>query len=134
MTASTPTILATSGGLARGRRTLLAFGPLLHYAIELSGVSGRAPRVGYAGTAMGDQDAFAAQFTAAPPSMARSTKTISSRSARPCAATAAKAASTGRCSLASTRMPCPGRRWRPRRHRRGPDSADFATYGWSAPI
>src|SRR6202789_1072624 len=65
MTASTPTILATSGGLARGRRTLLAFGPLLHYAIELSGVSGRAPRVGYAGTAMGDQDAFAAQFTAA---------------------------------------------------------------------
>jgi peptidase E len=65
MTASTPTILATSGGLTRGRRTQLGFGPLLHYAIELSGVSGRAPRVGFAGTALGDQDFWAAEFTAA---------------------------------------------------------------------
>jgi peptidase E len=62
MTASTPTILATSGGLTRGRRTMFGFGPLLHYAIELSGVAGRAPRVGFAGTALGDQDGFAAQF------------------------------------------------------------------------
>src|SRR6202012_4823958 len=65
MTASTPTILATSGGLTRGRRTQVGFGPLLHYAIELSGVSGRAPRVGFAGTALGDQDFWTAEFTAA---------------------------------------------------------------------
>ena len=62
MTASTPTILATSGGLTRGRRTLFGFGPLLHYAIELSGVSGRAPLVCYLGTATGDQDWRATQF------------------------------------------------------------------------
>src|ERR1700753_1090512 len=65
MTASTPTILATSGGLHRGRRTQVGFAPLLHYAIELAGVSGRAPRVGFAGTALGDQDFWTAQFTAA---------------------------------------------------------------------
>jgi len=65
MTADTPTILATSGGLARGRRTLYGFGPLLHHAIELAGVAGRAPRVGFAGTALGDQDFWTAEFTAA---------------------------------------------------------------------
>ena len=65
MTADIPTILATSGGLTRGHRTLYGFGPLLHYAIELSGVSGRPPRVGFAGTALGDQDFWTAQFTAA---------------------------------------------------------------------
>jgi peptidase E len=65
MTADTPTILATSGGLTRGQRSLYGFGPLLHYAIELSGVSGRPPRVGFAGTALGDQDFWTAQFTAA---------------------------------------------------------------------
>ena len=65
MTADTSTILATSGGLTRGHRTLYGFGPLLHYAIELSGVSGRPPRVGFAGTALGDQDFWTAQFTAA---------------------------------------------------------------------
>jgi peptidase E len=65
MTAGTPTILATSGGLTRGHRSLYGFGPLLHYAIELSGVSGRPPRVGFAGTALGDQDFWTAQFTAA---------------------------------------------------------------------
>jgi peptidase E len=62
VSADTPTILATSGGLTRGRRTLFGFSPLLHYAIELAGVSGRAPRVGFAGTAMGDQEGFAANF------------------------------------------------------------------------
>jgi peptidase E len=62
MATSTPTILATSGGLTRGRRTLVGFGPLLHYAIELSGVSGRAPRLCYVGTAGGDQESFEAQF------------------------------------------------------------------------
>ena len=65
MTVGTPTILATSGGLTRGQRSLYGFGPLLHYAIELSGVSGRPPRVGFAGTALGDQDFWTAQFTAA---------------------------------------------------------------------
>jgi peptidase E len=65
MTADTPTILATSGGLTRGCRTLYGFAPLLHHAIELSGVSGRAPRVGFAGTALGDQDFWTAEFTAA---------------------------------------------------------------------
>src|SRR6201996_9812023 len=56
---------ASTGGLTRGRRTQVGFGPLLHYAIELSGVSGRAPRVGFAGTALGDQDFWTAEFTAA---------------------------------------------------------------------
>jgi peptidase E len=65
MSADTPTILATSGGLTRGRRTMFGFGPLLHYAIELSGVSGRAPKVCYVGTATGDQDWRAMQFTEA---------------------------------------------------------------------
>ncbi len=65
MSADTPTILATSGGLTRGRRTLVGFGPLLHHAIELSGVSGHAPKVCYVGTATGDQDWRAMQFTEA---------------------------------------------------------------------
>ncbi len=65
MTASTPTILATSGGLAPGRRTMFGFGPLLHHAIELSGVTGRAPRVCYVGTACGDQESFEARFAEA---------------------------------------------------------------------
>ena len=65
MTASTRTILATSGGLAAGRRTMFGFGPLLHHAIELSGVTGRAPRVCYVGTAGGDQESFEARFAEA---------------------------------------------------------------------
>ncbi len=52
MTADTPTILATSGGLVPAPRTLFGFGPLLHYAIELAGVTGRAPRVCYVGTGL----------------------------------------------------------------------------------
>jgi peptidase E len=65
MTADTPTILATSGGLVSAPRTLFGFGPLLHYAIELSGVTGRAPRLCYVGTAGGDQEAFEARFAEA---------------------------------------------------------------------
>jgi peptidase E len=49
-----PTILATSGGLRPGTRTRLALGPLLRYAVELSGATGR-PRITSLGTAMGDQ-------------------------------------------------------------------------------
>ncbi|WP_276969316.1 peptidase E [Ferrimicrobium acidiphilum] len=53
MTDREPTILATSGGLMRGRRTEVAFGPLLNYALELSGVD--KPQLLYVGTAMGDE-------------------------------------------------------------------------------
>lgn len=54
MTAQQPTILATSGGVRPGRRTLFEFAPLTDYAIELAGVSGRAPRICFLGTAGGD--------------------------------------------------------------------------------
>ncbi|WP_298208423.1 peptidase E [Ferrimicrobium sp.] len=50
-----PTILATSGGLIRGNRTEVAFGPLLHYALDLSGAAH--PKLAYLGTAMGDDSA-----------------------------------------------------------------------------
>lgn len=58
MAADTPTILATSGGFRRGERTETAFAPLVFHAIELSGVSGRRPRLCHVGTAMGDQRWF----------------------------------------------------------------------------
>ncbi len=54
MAADAPTILATSGGLVPGRRTRWAAGPLMTYAVELAGVTGRAPRVCSVGTAGGD--------------------------------------------------------------------------------
>ncbi len=63
MPADAPTILATSGGYVlnpEGRRRF-DFGPLVHHAVELSGVSGRAPKVCLIGTAGGDQRAFAAE-------------------------------------------------------------------------
>jgi peptidase E len=60
MPADTPTILATSGGLRRGRRTDVEFSPLVLFAIELSGVTGRAPRLCHVGTASGDQSWFRA--------------------------------------------------------------------------
>jgi peptidase E len=53
--ADAPTIVATSGGWVPGRRTRLALGPLIHHAIDLAGVAGRAPRVTFVGTAGGDQ-------------------------------------------------------------------------------
>ena len=62
MSAGSPTILATSGGLRRGSRTEIAFAPLIFHAIELSGVTGRAPRLCYVGTADGDQRWFQALF------------------------------------------------------------------------
>ncbi len=55
MTADAPTILATCGGMRPGVRTELEYGPLVLHAIELSGVSGRAPRVCQVDTASGDQ-------------------------------------------------------------------------------
>src|SRR5260370_33380343 len=62
MPAAAPTILATSGGLRRGSRTMFEFGPLLLHAVELSGVAGRAPRVCHVGTAGGDPQWFNALF------------------------------------------------------------------------
>ncbi len=60
MPANSPTILATSGGLRPGTRTEISFGPLVRYAIELAGVTGRAPRLCHVGTAGGDQRWFQA--------------------------------------------------------------------------
>ncbi|XAS67589.1 peptidase E [Micrococcaceae bacterium Sec5.7] len=62
MPAEQPTILATSGGYKAGNRTRLEFDALLHHAVELSGVSGRAPRVTHIGTASGDQRWFNAEL------------------------------------------------------------------------
>ena len=64
MSADAPTILATSGGYAlnaEGRRRL-DFAPLVHHAVELSGVNGRRPRVCHLGTAGGDQRSAAAEL------------------------------------------------------------------------
>ncbi|WP_439903023.1 Type 1 glutamine amidotransferase-like domain-containing protein [Microbacterium azadirachtae] len=54
MTADSPTILATCGGMVDGGWRDAAYGPLLHLAIELAGVTGRAPRVAHVNTAGGD--------------------------------------------------------------------------------
>jgi peptidase E len=54
MPSDTPTILATSGGYRQHDRLSFAFGDLVHYAVELSGVSGVVPRVCQVGTASGD--------------------------------------------------------------------------------
>jgi peptidase E len=62
--ADEPTILATSGGLRRGSRSLFEFGPLIHYALELSGVTGR-PRLCAVETASGDQRWFQAELSEA---------------------------------------------------------------------
>jgi peptidase E len=63
MPADSPTILATSGGLIRGTWTDVAFGPLIFHAVELSGVTGRMPRLCHVGTAGGDQRSFQALFS-----------------------------------------------------------------------
>jgi peptidase E len=65
MPSPVPTILATSGGLRPGSRSLLEFAPLIQYAVELSGVTGRAPRICHIGTAGGDQRWFNALFSEA---------------------------------------------------------------------
>jgi peptidase E len=54
MSADGPTILATSGGIKEGRRIRYEFSALTDYAVELAGVSGRAPRVCFLATAQGD--------------------------------------------------------------------------------
>lgn len=45
-----------------GTRTRLRFNSLVHHAVELSGVSGRAPRITHIGTAIGDQRWFNAEL------------------------------------------------------------------------
>jgi peptidase E len=57
MPADAPTILATSGGFREGRRSryeLSELSELTEYAIELAGVAGRAPRLCFVATALGD--------------------------------------------------------------------------------
>jgi hypothetical protein len=54
MLADAPTILATSGGIQPGRRVQYEFSALTDYAVDLSGVTGRAPRVCLVATAQGD--------------------------------------------------------------------------------
>ncbi len=54
MPADRPTILATSGGITPSPRLRWEIGPLTDYAIELSGVTGRAPKVCFLATAHGD--------------------------------------------------------------------------------
>jgi peptidase E len=44
---------------------MFEFAPLIHHAVELSGVTGRAPRICHIGTAGGDQQWFNALFTEA---------------------------------------------------------------------
>jgi peptidase E len=55
VTAASPTILATCGGLDPGTWSDAVYGQLLDYAIELADVRGRAPRVAHVNTAGGDQ-------------------------------------------------------------------------------
>ncbi|MGC7153529.1 Type 1 glutamine amidotransferase-like domain-containing protein [Paenarthrobacter ureafaciens] len=62
MAAGQPTILATSGGYKPGSRTRIEFDSVMHYAVELAGVTGRAPRVTHVGTASGDQRWWAAEM------------------------------------------------------------------------
>lgn len=57
MPADVPTILATSGGIQAGRRIRWEFSPLTDYAVDLSGVHGRAPRMCFLATACGDDPA-----------------------------------------------------------------------------
>lgn len=65
MPAEQPTILATSGGFRPGRRSTLEFNELVRYALDLSGVEGRRPRLLHVGTAGGDQRAWSAHIAEA---------------------------------------------------------------------
>src|SRR4051812_29284307 len=62
VTADAPTILATSGGLLPGTRTRWELGPLTEHAIDLAGVSGRAPKVCFLATALGDNPMIISSF------------------------------------------------------------------------
>lgn len=61
----TATILATCAGWVPSARADVEFSPLQRYAVELAGVTGRAPRVVYVNTAGGDQRHLESQELAA---------------------------------------------------------------------
>jgi peptidase E len=65
MPADLPTILATSGGIGEGRRTRFSFTTLTDFAVDLSGVTGRSPRMCLLATAMGDDKAVLHYLTEA---------------------------------------------------------------------
>lgn len=65
MTADAATILATSGGIRAGTRGPWEFSALSEFAIELAGVSGRAPRICLLATAMGDSPSVVSAFYSA---------------------------------------------------------------------
>lgn len=65
MAADGPTILATSGGTKPSDRLPWEVGPLTDLAVELAGVTGRAPRVCFLPTAGGDNPSLTAQFYSA---------------------------------------------------------------------
>jgi peptidase E len=65
MPADFPTILATSGGIGEGRRTRFSVTALTDFAVDLSGVTGRSPRVCLLATAMGDDKAVLHYLTEA---------------------------------------------------------------------
>lgn len=54
MPADAPTILATSGGFRAAERLPWGIGPLTRHAVDLAGTTGRAPRVCFLATAVGD--------------------------------------------------------------------------------
>ncbi|HEY3735975.1 MAG TPA: Type 1 glutamine amidotransferase-like domain-containing protein, partial [Jatrophihabitans sp.] len=62
MAADSPTILATSGGVIPSPRLRWEIGPLTEYALDLTGVSGRAPKVCFLATACGDNPAVVTAF------------------------------------------------------------------------
>jgi peptidase E len=62
VTADGPTILATSGGFRDSARLAWEVGPLTRYAVDLAGVTGRAPRVCFLATACGDDGRLIATF------------------------------------------------------------------------
>lgn len=62
MPADVPTIVATSGGVLPGGRTRWRVGPLTSYAVDLAGVSGRAPKVCFLATACGDAPELVRDF------------------------------------------------------------------------
>jgi peptidase E len=62
MPATSPTILATSGGLRASQRLPWEVGSLTRYAVDLAGVTGRAPRVCFLATACGDDGRLISTF------------------------------------------------------------------------
>jgi hypothetical protein len=65
MPADLPTIPATSGGIGEDRRTRFSFTALTDFAVDLSGVTGRSPRMCLLATAMGDDTAVLHYLTEA---------------------------------------------------------------------